>query len=336
MKANLRVLLYPLFFMVALTMLTVSCSEEETVIPPTAPGVLTSPVSEINETTATSGGLITSNGGAAITQKGICWSSTSQAPTTADTKTTDTISSGEYKSYLTGLTANTTYYVRAYAINSVGTSYGNLQTFKTLPVLFTAGGGVADIDGNNYATVIIGTQEWMVANLKTTKFNDGSAITQVTADADWKNLTTAGYCWYKNDETSYKNTYGALYNWYAANDSKLCPTGWHLPTNDEWALLEATLGGDTMVGGRMKEIGTAHWNAPNYGADNRGGFTALPAGYRDGNGAFDYMGMSGRWWSATELSIVGAWYRSTLYSNAQSQRGYGSKTFGYAIRCVKD
>ena len=335
MKTKFRHFIYPLFFIGAVMILASSCKDEEVVIPPTPPGVLTSPVTEIIETTATSGGLITSDGGAAVTAKGICWS-TSPNPILTDNKTVDTIKNTTYTSYLTGLTANTTYYVRAYATNSAGTAYGNQQTFKTLPVLFSAGGGVTDIDGNTYTTVIIGTQEWMVENLKTTKFNDGTAITLVSTDASWKALTTAGYCWYKNDETTYKATYGALYNYYAAINSKICPTGWHLPTNDEWAVLESALGGDTMVGGRMKEKGTAHWNAPNYGADNRGGFTALPAGYRDGDGIFDFNGRCGRWWSATELSIVSAWYRSTFYSNAQSQRGYGSKNYGYAIRCVKD
>lgn len=335
MKTKIRVLMYPLFMLGAILMFNNSCKDEVVVIPPTVPAVLTELISSITETTANSGGLITSTGGAVITAKGICWS-TGTTPTVSDNKTIDTGSKNSFISSITGLTANTTYYVRAYATNNVGTSYGNTQSFTTIPILFSAGGGVTDKDGNTYKTVIIGSQEWMAENLKTTKFNDDAAITLVSKNADWQSLTTSGYCWYKNDDATYKATYGALYNWYAVNSGKLCPTGWHIPTNAEWATLETTLGADSLVGGRMKETGISHWMSPNAKANNKGGFSALPAGSRNALGDFDFLGYSGRWWSATELSSVGAWYRSVYYTNGASQKGYGSKAFGYSVRCIKD
>ena len=116
---------------------------------------------------------------------------------------------------------------------------------------------VTDIDGNAYHTVAIGTQVWMVENLKTTRYNDGTAIPLVTDSAVWGNLTsTPGYCWYNNDMSMYKNLYGALYNWYAVSTEKLAPEGWHVPTNSEWGVLINYLGGDTSAGGAMKETGS--------------------------------------------------------------------------------
>ena len=335
MKTKFRVLLIPLFIMAALLLVTYSCKDEKVVIPPTIPELLTSTVTSITETSAVCGGSIITNGGAEITAKGICWG-TITPPTILSSKTVDTGSKSTYISSITGLTANTTYYVRAYATNSVGTAYGNTYTFLTLPILFVAGSGVTDKEGNTYTTVIIGTQEWMGSNLKTTKFNDDAVIPQVTVNTDWQHLTTPGYCWYKNDSSTYKGTYGALYNWHAVNSGKLCPTGWHIPTNNDWTTLETKLGADSMVGGRMKETGTTHWNSPNAGADNRGGFIALPAGSRSSVGDFESVGYDARWWSATELSPVAAWYRSVSYSNAAAQKGYGSKNYGYSVRCVKN
>ncbi|MBI5010148.1 MAG: fibrobacter succinogenes major paralogous domain-containing protein, partial [Bacteroidia bacterium] len=137
---------------------------------------------------------------------------------------------------------------------------------------------VSDIDGNVYQTVTIGTQVWMKENLKTTKLNDGIALPNVIDNAAWAALTTTGYCWYNNDATTYKSTYGALYNWYAVNTGKLCPIGWHVPSDDEWTLLTTFRGGYSVAGGKLKETGTLHWTSPNTGATNETGFTALPGG----------------------------------------------------------
>jgi uncharacterized protein (TIGR02145 family) len=195
---------------------------------------------------------------------------------------------------------------------------------------------INDIDGNLYHTVTIGTQIWIVENLKTSRYNDGTPIPLVTDSAAWSNLTTPGYCWYNNDTVN-KNTYGAIYNWFTVNTGKLAPTGWHVPTDDEWTTLTTYLGGESIAGGKLKEAGTTHWRTPNAGATNENGFTALPGGHRDINGTFSVIGDDGFWWSVTEYSTTGkAWYRSMDYNYAGVLRVSNNKTNGHSVRCIKD
>ena len=163
-----------------------------------------------------------------------------------------------------------------------------------------------DGDGNLYATTTIGTQVWMAENLRTTKYADGTAIPLVNTNATWNALTATSkaYCWY-NDDIGNKATYGALYTWAAAmngaassadNPSTIqgvCPTGWHLPSDEEWTELTYYLGGESVAGGKLKETGTTHWNSPNTGATNETGFTALPGGYRGIYGNFGNIGYYG-------------------------------------------
>jgi uncharacterized protein (TIGR02145 family) len=150
--------------------------------------------------------------------------------------------------------------------------WGNAQTTQNV---------CKDIDGNIYETVKIGTQIWMAENLKTSHYRNGSAIKEIEDNTTWANIekagaSTPGWCYYNG--TAINNpTYGKLYNWYAVNDSRhLCPTGWHVPTDVEFQLLSNDLGGDEVAGGKMKA--TTLWTAPNTGADNSSGFSALPAG----------------------------------------------------------
>ncbi len=197
-------------------------------------------------------------------------------------------------------------------------------------------GTETDIDGNVYKTITIGTQTWMAENLKVTKYNDDTSIPLVTDNTAWTKLTTPGYCWSNNDEATYKNTYGALYNWHAVNTGKLCPTGWHVPADSEWTTLTTYLGGDTIAGGKLKEIGITHWRSPNTGATNSSGFTALPGGYRyNYDGSFGGMGGTGGFWSATE-SGSDAWNRHLNYDNANVSRSDNSKTNALPVRCLKD
>jgi uncharacterized protein (TIGR02145 family) len=135
-----------------------------------------------------------------------------------------------------------------------------------------------DIDGNEYHTVIIGGQEWMVENLRVTPYRNGDPIPNVSDTTSWRALTTGAYCSYDNDP-SCSAMYGNLYNWYAVNDFRqIAPEGWHVPTYEEWIVLETHLGGDTIAGGKLKESGTEHWRAPNVGGTNESGFSALPGG----------------------------------------------------------
>lgn len=202
---------------------------------------------------------------------------------------------------------------------------------------------VTDVEGNIYKTITIGKQVWMKENLKTTKYNDGKAILLVTDDKAWGTLTTPAYCWYKNDAKAYKNTFGALYNWYTVNTNKLCPRGWHSPTNSEWTILTDYLGGESVAGGKLKEKGTTHWENPNSGATNESGFDALPSGYRNYTGAFDisgsndiYFRSNGCWWSSSELSDFSAYYRRLYNAYNSIYSSPSVKQFGYSVRCLRD
>ena len=197
-------------------------------------------------------------------------------------------------------------------------------------------GVVKDYDGNLYTTVKIGNQVWMAENLKTTRYNNGTTIPIVLDNASWSNLITPGYCWYNNDEATYKASYGALYNWHTVSAGNLCPTGWHVPGNDEWTTLTDYLGGLSVAGGRIKETGTVHWDSPNTGATNESGFTALPGGYRNYDGIFYISGNAGFWWSASEGDATQALYRY-VYSNPSNVISSSTqKKDGFSVRCVRD
>ena len=296
---------------------------------PLLPVVTTADLVATSTTTGTGGGTVTGDGGSAITSRGVCWNTTAN-PTTANSKTTDGTGTGTYTSNITGLTANTTYHVRAYAINGVGTAYGADKTFTTDPLT------VVDNDGNTYNVIRIGTQVWMKENLKTTTFNDDAAVAYVTGTTAWTNLTSHGYCWYNNDAGN-KNTYGALYNWYAVATGKLCPVGWHVPTDDDCLSLEDYFSISTTVGGQLKEIGTAHWTSPNTGATDEVGFKALPGGLRSETGTFQFITNYGFWWtSSTESASLDKWYRELEYNTDNVVRYYKDDNNGMSVRCIKD
>lgn len=194
---------------------------------------------------------------------------------------------------------------------------------------------IKDPDGNVYTSVIIETQTWLVENLKTTKYNDGSPISLVTDDVAWENLSGGGCCWYDNN-TANKNPYGALYNWFAVETGKLCPKGWHVPSDTEWTTLYTALGGMNEASGKLKETGTAHWNNPNTGATNQSGFTALPGGWRKTNGSYENKGNFGVWWSSTSESAQDAWERYLVYDINYAYRGIDPKRLALSVRCLKD
>jgi uncharacterized protein (TIGR02145 family) len=203
-------------------------------------------------------------------------------------------------------------------------------------------GTMTDQDGNVYKTVTIGTQTWMAENLRTTKYNDGTAIPNATSDVEWESLSTGAYCNNKNTiNTGTIATYGRLYNWYAVNTGKLAPKGWHVPTDAEWTELTDKLGGENVAGGKLKEAGTAHWISPNTSATNETGFTALPGGSRDYDGAFIGVGYWGNWWSATERYPSSAWSsvwtrHTTATISELYTEGYLDKGSGLSVRCIRD
>ena len=300
---------------------------------PAIPTLTTSPLKSVTLTTAAGGGDITNDGGIQVTDRGVCWNITGN-PTITDAHTSDGGGDGLFSSTLTELTLNTTYFVRAYATNSLGTSYGDELEYKQVEP-------VTDNDGNAYRIVTIGTQVWMAENLRTTTFNDGTAITNVSAGNQWATTSSPAFCWYNNSETDVKDPYGALYNWYAVNTGKLCPTGWHVPTLAEYAYLIALLDGDKIAGGKLKEAGTAHWFDPNVGATNGSGFTALPGGgrynYYSQPGIFADLSYYGYLWSASASTneALAVSFDLAYYSN-QIHQGEYSKGDGESVRCIQD
>lgn len=305
-----------------------------------APQLTTAEVTSLTITSAVSGGNITNNGGAPVTERGVCWG-TSHNPLITGDKTTDGSGNGIFTSNITGLSEGTLYYVRAYATNSNGTSYGNEYTFTT---------PVTDIDGNTYKTVAIGNQIWMSENLKTTKLNDGSDITNTIDAAAWiahNTALTPGFCWYDNNVAN-KDVYGGIYNWFTVNTGKLCPAGWHVPTYAEYSAMELYIGvpADSINswGWRGMDKGTILKNTTGWtpgNGTNTAGFSALPAGYRAwANGEFRGAGTLTYFWTGTDNSMNHepntAWYRrldgtSTKIYNATTERGSGK-----SVRCMKN
>lgn len=193
---------------------------------------------------------------------------------------------------------------------------------------------IKDVDGNIYHMVTIGSQVWLVENLKTTTYNNGVSIPPVTGNSAWEALAAPGYCWYGND-LSKKTSYGALYNWYAISEGNLCPTGWHVPSVTEWTTLLTHIGGYE-GGGKLKETGTTHWMTPNTGATDEIGFTALPGGYRYNNGTFYELGEQGYWWSSTLLNATQAYNFHLSSANTRLGQSADDKEYGYSCRCIKD
>jgi len=305
----------------------------DTTINPTTPILTTTTSTNITSTTATSGGNITSDGGASITARGICWSTTANPMVSLSTKTVDGTGTGAFTSSITGLTAGTTYFVRAYATNSLGTAYGTQQTFTTASVALLS-------------SVTIGTQIWTNKNLDVARYRNGDIIPQVTDPTQWASLTTGAWCWYNNDSATYAATYGRLYNWYAVNDVRgLAPQGWHIPSDGEWNKLVKYLdaGADTtcisctqssIAGGALKS--TTGWSS-NLGATNISGFSCLPGGYRDFiGGTFNYIGYIGHWWTFTEDGNTTAKSRDLYFDGSYVTRSNANKSIGYSIRCVRD
>jgi len=295
------------------------------------PTLTTSLVGAIRPTTVVGGGIITSDAGSDVTARGVCWS-TKTRPTISDNKTSDGTGIGAFTSLITGLKEATTYYVRAYATTSEGTSYGNEYQFKTLVATPT----VTDADGNVYQTITIGTQVWMVENLKTTKYKDGTPIPNVTDNAAWTALTTPAYCWYNNDATAYKNTYGALYNWYTVNTGKLAPSGWHVPTEVEWKTLinyvKANLGiSETLAQAFMSNQNWSVDFTTNLYKNNNSGFSAIPSGYRYNDG-FNSSGEDTVLMGTNVCLYITPGYLNGVVFIVETD----NKANGFSVRCIKD
>jgi uncharacterized protein (TIGR02145 family) len=300
----------------------------------TTPIISTAAVIKITGVSMTSGGNITSDGGAKVTSRGIYWS-TNPNQTTDDNKTSDGAGTGNFTSNMSGLNGSTTYFVRAYATNSIGTAYGNQLSFTTQ---------ISDIDGNGYHSISLGTQEWMVENLRVTHFNDGSGIELITSDLEWKTSTKPSYCWYYNIVPE-EGDNGALYNFYTVNTGKLCPTGWHVPSDREWKTFEMFLGmsqaESDMINWRGEGISTllkaaVGWYVLN-GIQDMYGYKALPAGNRQGiTGGFEDFNNGASWWSSTRYDDTNAWSRGIASDETTIYRGNLIDQNGFSVRCIKN
>jgi uncharacterized protein (TIGR02145 family) len=315
------------------------------------PTLTTIPISDITSTTAKSGGIVIGDCGSVVTARGIVWSTSPNPTVSLGTKTNDASGTGSFNSSLTGLSPNTTYYVRAYSINATGPGYGQEIAFTTLSLSFNCGISILkDIDGNSYNTLQIGNQCWMKENLKVSKYRDGTVIpldesggTEGNNDKQtWSSRTNGARTVYGHS-TENLVTYGYLYNWFSVVDSKgLCPNGWHVPSDSEWTALTDFLGGLSVAGGKMKSFGTAYWNDPNTGATNESGFSVLPGGFRFSDGSFFNIRDFAFFWSATESESLHAWYRSLGSSIGNVRRSsvisdaYNDKLVGTSVRCLKD
>jgi uncharacterized protein (TIGR02145 family) len=218
--------------------------------------------------------------------------------------------------------------------------------FESLgPAVSKFGSTISDIEGNSYKTVLIGKQEWMAENLKVSKYNDGSSIPNITDRILWK--TTKSNAWAYPIEAiegeKYNKKFGKLYNWYTVDlktngNKNVCPTGWHVPSDAEWTILTDYLGGPSVAGGKMKEVGLTTWNSPNAGATNISLFTSISGGYRADDGVEINVGFGAGYWSTTvyDHDTLNAWFVNLSDTETSATRLGFSKKFGFSIRCLKD
>ena len=216
----------------------------------------------------------------------------------------------------------------------------NIHVEDVAQTIVKPGPNISDVEGNSYKTVTIGTQTWMAENLKVSKYSDGTTIPNITDNTQWQNNTTGAWSYYNNDVAN-NAKYGKLYNWYAVSkttngNKNVCPTGWHVPTDAEWTVLTDYLGGETVAGGKMKEVGTTSWNSPNTEATNISLFTGLPGGARVFNGEYSIIGYGGLWWSSLEDATGNAWYRVMGNSGGSANRILFGKKVGLSVRCLRD
>jgi len=289
-----------------------------------------------------------------ISDKGLCWSS-SPNPTVADTMLSNGPGCAIALEQIVGeINQGATYYFRAYAMLAPDSVAYSNELVYTVPIdpasLHTCGaiavhnpsltyGSLTDQEGNEYKTIVIGTQEWMAENLKTSIYNNGDSIAHVTDGWEWQGLTSGAWCHYNND-SQYECPYGKMYNWHAVADPRnVCPTGWHVPIDAEWSSLTNFLGGGNPAWVKLKSTGTLYWFDSNgyiSNSTNESGFSALPGGWYFGGDSFYQLSALGSWWSSTEVDINTAWSRSIGYMLENVNQDYSYKNQGLSIRCLKD
>ena len=280
---------------------------------------------------------------------GVTYSSINSLPTTNDefqplseyapyncapSLISSTYNASSFLATVQGLSSNTKYYMRAYAKTPNGVYYSSVDTVKTDSLYLASGNGVTDIDGNSYTSIIVGDMEWTVKNLRVSKFNNGDAIPYVANGPSWSSTSTSAFTYYSSDPT-YNLLFGKWYNWYAINDSRgLCPTGWHVATNQEWQDLQTSLGGPTLAGDILKST-SSNWNNANTGT-NEIGFSAEPSGYIDANGNGQLLFESAFSWTSTAINSNSAYYKQMNRTESNLYTYQFDKKSAAPCRCVKD
>jgi uncharacterized protein (TIGR02145 family) len=209
------------------------------------------------------------------------------------------------------------------------------------PIVFnpeTQYGCVADVEGNIYKTIHVDNKWWMAQNLATTLFNDGDSIPYVVSDSEWDTIDKSAYCWSENDQDLYGEIFGGLYNWHAVASEKLCPEGWHVPSDSEWSSFIEFIGGMNSAGKKLREVGLTHWTSSESKATNEFGFTAIPGGYRSESGSYWDIGSYAYWWTSTEDTVLTDWaiYWHIPYGDSTIRKKIREFRNGFSVRCVKD
>jgi len=324
MRTSRIIILFAVLIIVTVAVAFNSCSKKEEPPTNTVPILSTTNASDVTNSSAQVGGVITGNGGVSVTERGACFG-TSSNPTISDNTTTSGSGTGTFECILTGLDHSTKYYYKAYAINSVGVGYGDQKSLTTLNQPWQCGETITDPrDGQVYPTVQIGSQCWFQKNMN----------------------YEIGNSWCYHNDPGNCTTYGRLYDWETALG--VCPSGWHLPSDEELKILEGTV--DTQYG-----VGDPEWNDTgwrgfdagkhmkstsgwfsNENGDNSSGFTALPGGVRGRNGSFSGLTGSASFWLSSEYSPIFAWYRTLYYGTEFVHRSYSGKSHGRSARCLQD
>lgn len=331
-------------FTIGLVLFLTSCTKEDY----SKPELTISSVANISQTTVTIEANIDADGGSAVSERGLCWSETDNPTIELNSKKSEGKGSGIFVSSLSGLTSNTTYCVRAYATNAAGTNYSKQVFIRTYL------GTVTDIDGNIYNTIKLGTQTWMVENLKTIHYQNGDPIPNITDNNDWLSARSGAWCTYHNvQNVDSLAIFGRLYNLYAVTGTRsIAPTGWHVPSNDEWTILIEYLkdNGYGFYGSRdqitKSMASTFGWISQredmvalvgsNQMSNNKSGFTGFPHGYRLYSGGFIEKGLLCCWWSTTMDGTSAAWIMGFNGSGNVETRFSLDRSCGLSIRCIKN